>query len=95
MKQTTMEYPHASPVLPHTIFPKIDGYIYKKYTNIVQVYIISFNSLGKAINIKIRVSHSKIKNKYCPNRISFLYLKHFGKRLLVGYLLFCSFKSLA
>lgn len=54
-KQTTMEYPHASPVLPHTIFPKIDGYTYKKYTNIERVYIISFNSLGKAINTKIRV----------------------------------------
>lgn len=75
MKQTTMEYPDASPVLPHTMFPKIDGYINKKYTNIVQVYIISFNSLGKAINIKIRVSHSKIKkNKPCPNRISFRYV---------------------
>lgn len=74
MKQTTMEYSHASSVLPHTIFLKIDGYIYKKYTNIVRVYIISFKSLGKAIDIKIRVSHSKIKKIYCPNCISFRYV---------------------
>lgn len=45
-----MEYPHAAPVLPYTFYYNRQlylSYVYKKYTTILRVYIISVNSLGR------------------------------------------------